>query len=308
MSSTRVVILLTALAIGAAGCRQTSEAATADTRVAERTREREFQQRLTRADADPTGGTPVARWIMPEELREISGLALRPDGMLLTHDDNVGKIYVVDPRRGAILKQFVLGMGVREDFESIAIAGKDIFLLASNGTLFQFREGPDGAGVPYTMSELGIADKCEFESMAYEADSDRLVMPCKKATSKELKDHLVIYRYRLSGPKSERLSVVSYPLKSIISKRWKGLHPSDMTIDPTTKNYVIIASREDALVELTPSGRPVRVETLPGQHVQPEGVAISSDSLLMVSDEGKKVPPVITLYRWRPSHSTSTNQ
>jgi uncharacterized protein YjiK len=72
-----------------------------------------------------------------------------------------------------------------------------------------------------------------------------------------------------------------------------------MTVDPTTGNYVLISSHEKGLVEITPGGVVERIESLPGEHKQPEGVAITKDNILIVSDEGTKQPASITLYRWR---------
>jgi len=80
------------------------------------------------------------------------------------------------------------------------------------------------------------------------------------------------------------------------------LNPSDVTIDPATGNYVMITSHPDkAIIEVTPGGQLVRSEPLPGDHNQPEGVAITKDSILMVSDEATSKPAAITLYRWHPS-------
>ena len=73
-----------------------------------------------------------------------------------------------------------------------------------------------------------------------------------------------------------------------------------MTIDPFTRNYVIVASHEKGLAVVTPDGDVVRSGPLPGDHRQPEGVAITKDSLLLISDEANVMPAAITLYRWRP--------
>ena len=95
--------------------------------------------------------------------------------------------------------------------------------------------------------------------------------------------------------------MLTIPMAQVVgSNDWKRLHPSDITIDPTTGNYVLISSQEKALVEITPAGEVDRSEALPGKHQQPEGVAITKDSILIVSDEAKKKPASITLYRWRP--------
>ena len=141
--------------------------------------------------------------------------------------------------------------------------------------------------------------------MVFEADSDWLVMPCKLVKDKSLKDQIVIYRWRLQGPDSSRVSMITIPkAQAIGSNGWKDLRPSDVTIDPATGNYVIITSHPDkAIVEITPGGQLVRSEPLPGGHNQPEGVAITKDSILMVSDEATNKPAAITLYRWHPSPS-----
>ncbi|HEY6089321.1 MAG TPA: SdiA-regulated domain-containing protein, partial [Gemmatimonadaceae bacterium] len=141
--------------------------------------------------------------------------------------------------------------------------------------------------------------ECEFESMVYEADSSRLVLVCKKIRGKNAPHELLIHRFPLPLDVAT-MSTLRVPIADVIgSNKWKGFHPSDINIDPVTKNYVIIASREKGLLVLTPEGHVVRSEPLPGDHRQPEGVAITNDSILIISDEANGEPPAITLYRWR---------
>ena len=129
-----VTLLLTVAAV--TSCRQQADAAQSQaSEVA--IRQRQLASRLAKADADPKKSEPVAMWIMPNELKEISGLALTADGKVLAHDDEIGRVYVIDPRGGLIVKRFNLGESPPHgDFESITIAGSDIYLLASNGKLF----------------------------------------------------------------------------------------------------------------------------------------------------------------------------
>jgi len=301
MIPVRGVLLLLSLLAPTVGCRKTREAQAAELRQLERSRTQSLQKRLAKADANPDKAAPVAMWYLPSELKEISGLALTKDGHVLTHDDNIARIFEIDPKSGIVDNEFTVGVGVQGDFESIAVAKDEIFLLNSTGMLYRFRKGTTGAGVPFTFVDLGLGHQCEFESMAYEADSDWLVMPCKGSTPKKLKDYLVIYRWRLQGPDSSRLSMMTVPLAEITARTgWKGFHPSDMTIDPETGNYVIISSHEKGLVEMTPAGVVERAGPIPGDHGQPEGVAITPDRILIISDEASKKPASITLYRWRP--------
>jgi uncharacterized protein YjiK len=313
MNKAWAITLLALVAAISGGCREGGPKSDEELKALGDLRQQQLELRLAKVDeAKPSKlskATPVAMWIMPPELREISGLVLAPNGRIFTHDDEVSRIYVIDPRRGILLKRFTIGTGIRGDFESIAMAGNDIYLLESDGVLYQFQEGDDGAGVPYSVVDLHLKKQCEFESMVYQADSDWLVMPCKNAKDKTLKDNLVIYRWKLNGPQSARLSMITIPFAQLRgSNKWKSLHPSDITIDPTSGNFVMMASHEKAIIEMTRAGDLVRAEPLPERHNQPEGVAITKDSILMVSDEATKSPAAITLYRWHPSQKPDSIQ
>jgi len=292
-------VLLAALSPWVAGCRETPQAKAAEVRALEAARKQELARRLAVADANPEKPAAVAQWIMPPELREISGLTLTARGTVLTHDDNVARVYEIDPKSGILLKGFSLEGGVRGDFEAITIARNDIYLLQSKGRIYKFKEGADAGQVPYTLFDTKLGKECEFESLVYEADSTRLVMVCKKIRAKSEPRELLIYRLPLPLDLST-MSTLRVPIEDVVgSNKWKNFHPSDINIDPITKNYVVIASREKGLLVMTPDGDVVRSEPLPGDHRQPEGVAITRDSILIVSDEANVRPPAITLYRWR---------
>jgi uncharacterized protein YjiK len=301
MIELRRVALLVGLAPLLAACRETPQAKAAQVHAVEATRKQDLARRLALADANPSKPVPVAEWIMPPELREISGLALTARGTVLTHDDNIGRVYEIDPKTGILLKGFSLAGGVRGDFEAITVAGPDVYLLRSNGKVFKFREGADASQVPYTIYDTGLGKDCEFESMAYEADSSRLLLVCKKFLQKKAPKELLIYHIPLPLGDRSAITATQIAMKDVVgSNNWKNFHPSDINIDPITKNYVIVASREKGLIVVTPDGEVVRSEPLPGDHRQAEGVAITPDSLLLVSDEANVKPPAITLYRWRP--------
>ena len=52
------------------------------------------------------------------------------------------------------------------------------------------------------------------------------------------------------------------------------------------------------MIEITPAGAVVFARPLPAGHPQAEGVAITKDSILIVSDEATSGPAIITLYKW----------
>ncbi|HJQ12645.1 MAG TPA: hypothetical protein VJ840_16550 [Gemmatimonadaceae bacterium] len=290
------------LAASLTGCGEASQARAAEAKAMSAQRLQAFQQRVAEADANPgKANEPLAEWVMPSFLREISGLALTTRGTVLTHDDNMGRISEIDPRTGVLLKSFALSGNQKGDFEAIAIAGTDIYLLESSGKLFKFQEAADGKQVPFTVYDTKLGKECEFESLTYQADSSRLLMACKRIHDKEAGKEVRIYILPLPLGNRMAMTTMSIPMDDVIGKNgWKNFHPSDATIDPSTGNYVLIASREKAYVVITPDGDVVRSGPLPGDHRQAEGLAITKDSIMIVSDEANVRPPKITLYRWRP--------
>jgi len=290
--------------VAASACRKAdaARAARADSSVLAE-RETRLERSLSQADTAAQDSTAdrkaIARWILPRNLDELSGIALTHDGRLLSHGDEKAQVSEIDYRRGIVTKQFVVGHPtVKADLEAITVAKGFVYLLASNGKLYEFREGANGERVDYTTRDTRLGKECEFEGLAFDSTLDALLLACKHVGSKHLKDDLVIYRWKLEGS-GDRLSRLNVPLKDIVGPIGeKQFHPSDITIDPFTGDYVLISGIEKAIVEITPSGRVVFARKLPGGHEQPESVAITKDSILIIGDEAKRVPAVLTLYRW----------
>jgi uncharacterized protein YjiK len=264
-------------------------------------REARLNQALAGPDSGASREEPVARWVLPLGLAEISGMALTPDQRLLAHNDERGAVTEIDYRRGRVVKQFLLGKKkpVHADFEGITIVGDRIFMLASNGDLYEFKEGGAGARVDYTLHDTHLGKECEFEGVAYDPAIGSLLMACKHVLIKGLKDHVVIYRWRLEEAGGDRISTISVPLaQAVAANGWKEFNPSDITVDPTSGNYVIIASLQKGMLVLSPAGAVLQSRSIPGTHDMAEGVAITKDSILIVSDESTRKPAVVTLYRW----------
>ena len=255
------------------------------------------------ADTTRTGGggdlgPPIARWMMPDILNELSGLGLTEDGRLLTHDDERGIIYEIDYREGIVLKQFLVGNHMlHEDFEGIAVAQGRLYLLSSNGELYEMREGDDGQHVPFTIRDTRLGRECEMEGLAYAPAIESLLLACKNTRGKKLDEAVVIYRWRLGAGVSHRLSRMRIPLDRFTGEDRDAFHPSGIEVDPSTGNYVIVDGVDELLAVVTPQGQVLRVRKLPREHRQTEGIAITGDGLLILSDEATKTPAMVTVYR-----------
>ena len=295
----RVLSLLIAATLIATGCDRRGKIS--ETEAAElENREKRLAARLAGLEDDTTGTGILARWVLPAELKEISGLALTASGNLLAHNDEQGRVFVIDPKRGVVTKQFMIGKGdLRGDFEAIAVNDSEIFMLVSNGIIYRVREGSDGQSVPYSTIDTKLGRECEFEGIAIDRAERSVLLPCKNVSKRGPRGQLGIYRWNLQGGPMQQPSMLTVPLSLLIGPNgWKSLHPSDMAIDPGSKNYVLIAAQEKAIVEITPGGDVVSSRPLPEPSEQAEGLAITDEGILIISDEGNRNLATITLYRW----------
>lgn len=248
-------------------------------------------------DAYTLSEETLTRWRLPERLREISGLATL-DGRLFGHGDELGIIYEIDPSHGRFVKAFALGGAtVHDDFEGIAVAGDRFYLVASSGRLYESLEGADGERVLYNTYGTGIGRDCDVEGLAFEPADRSLLLLCKTPRP----DGFVrIHHWSLE----RRTLSENAPLLISVATLADGIggdsfHPSGIERHPDTGHYFVVAARESALAEVTPDGEVVSVRALPRRHRQPEGIALLSDDVLALADEGARGRAHLTLYRPR---------
>ena len=297
----RASATIVALAVMVA-CNESQEEAVAEIVRDPTAVKREARLEKALASADSKAGDPdkpIARWVLPPSLREISGLALTSDGRLLVHGDEAAQVWEVDYRRGVLVKRFTLGAStVKGDFEGITIVDSVVWMMESDGKLYQFKEGEADAQVDYKTYDTGLKKDCEFEGLAYDPKIKSLLLACKNIEDKADQDAIIIYRWSLAGDSAAGPSRLMLPVASVRGENsWTSLQVSDITVDSATGNYVLLASKERAIVVITPEGQHVSTRVLPEAHEQPEGIAVVKN-MVLVSDEAAKGPATITLYRW----------
>lgn len=238
-------------------------------------------------------------WKLPGRLREISGLAMTPDHRLLAHDDEEAVIYEIDYVDGRLIKAFAMGRPTANgDFEGIAYADDRIYLVTSSGRLYESKEGRDGERVLFNTYGTGVGEACEVEGLAFEPADRTMLILCKEARADELEDYVAIFRWSLDRRAMAQDSLLLYPLSQFtdpIDK--KGFHPSGIARHPVTGTYLIVAARETALAEVSPGGEVLGVMEMSREaHRQAEGITISSDETLFISDEGGSKRSRLVLY------------
>lgn len=298
-----IVLVAVGAVLGVAGCSgkdgnaagRPKDSEVVDARMAR------LNQALANPDSNSAHNEPVARWLLPNELAEISGLALTPDGRLFAHNDEMARITEIDYRRGTVTKHFFAGEpGMHGDFEGLTYANDRFYMLSSNGVIYEFPEGGNGERVDCTVHDTHLGKECEFEGIAYDAKSNAMILACKNVGENKKKGMLVLYRFQLgSGGEEGQISEITIPQSKLIGRNsWKQLRPTDITVDPESGNYVFVSAQEKAIFAVSPEGEAVLAEPLNGDHPQAEGLAITHDHILIISDEASNAAATITLYRW----------
>lgn len=247
---------------------------------------------------DPETAT---HWKLPRELEEVSGLAMTGDNRLLAHNDERAIIFEIDYRNGSIVKTFQLSdtdYPAAGDFEGIAETDDGIFLVTSNGRLFQCREGNAGESVLFNVYTTGVGRDCEIEGLAYDHTRRELILICKEARSLEMEGQLALCRWSIDERRLDRDGQTLITVKDF-SRHIKGkkFQPSGIERHPESGNYYIVAARQAAIAEMTPGGTVIAVRKFPAKwHRQVEGIAFAADGTLIVADEGAGRKGRLTLY------------
>ncbi|MGE0442791.1 MAG: SdiA-regulated domain-containing protein [Gemmatimonadales bacterium] len=245
---------------------------------------------------------PEARWNLPVAYREVSGLALAPDGRLFYHNDEHGLIGALDSKTGKILGSYQVGTpAVRGDFEGIAIRGQRILLVTSGGVLYDAPLPPattDRGVLAATRRVTGLGTRCEIEGLAVEPASQDLLFACKTPRVAALAKQVTVFR--LPGRDSAVPTAVALSREALAKGRpGRGFHPSAIEVDPRTGHWVILASADQAVAVVTAAGEVLATAELRGRHGQPEGLAMAPDGRIFVSDEGGRSRGTVTVYDCR---------
>lgn len=247
---------------------------------------------------------PVERYELPGRLREASGLAWADEGVLYVHDDERGVVYRVDPQTGRADRGFRAGNPVvHDDFEGIAVADGRVFLVSSRGLLYELRAAPEGETSPVRVSDTGLGPECEVEGLTYLASSRMLALVCKSLRSgaREIRIHRLPLDPGVPAPPVLRVPFEALEAYDVSH----GVHPSGLDVDPATGTYVLLAAREERMLEVDTAGRVLAVVKLRHhRHPQAEGITFSPDGRLFIADEGQGRHAHLTAYAPRPPGGT----
>ena len=241
---------------------------------------------------------PAKQFYLPDGLSEISGVAVATNNSVFAHDDNYGIVYEVALSSGQILRAFALGdPTVKADFEDIAVRGQLVYLLTSDGRIFESVVGENRKRVHYNVFDTGVGEHCETEGLVNGVAEGEFLILCKKMHEAELKDRLVIYSWNLHN-RTAATAWLNVPLDGLMPKLdMANFHPSAFVWRRERGTLIIVSAKGHSAIEIDEKGRLVdRAKLDKTQHPQPEGITLMPDGRLVLSDEGPRGHGMISVF------------
>jgi uncharacterized protein YjiK len=237
---------------------------------------------------------------LPRDLREVSGLTADSRGNIFCHNDEQGIVYQIDPVLGTVARKFSVGSRLlRRDYEGIAVAESLMFLVTSNGTIFEFSSAPSGGRAEARTYTTGLSAGWNIEGLCYDPSRQSLLLACKDHPSKDR--HRCVYSFSLRSHRLDPTPRFVLDLRRI-EKEWGigQFHPSSIERHPVSGTFFVLSSSEPAILELSAAGEILAAAALPrSAHRQPEGLTFGADLTLFISNEGKD-HGIVARYPYRP--------
>jgi uncharacterized protein YjiK len=233
---------------------------------------------------------PAALRSLPSNLREISGLAVSPQGRLFAHDDESAEVSEIDPATGKRLRRFGPGrLTINGDYEGLAIADGRLFIISSEGTILEFSLAEDGARSEYVRHQTGLARVCDVEGLAHDERSSALLVLCKTMYAGGPPG---IYAFDL-----ETRQLQPNPRFAVRLASGESLNPSGLAVHARTGHLLLVAASQRMVVELDRTGNVVASQQLDRRrHPQAEGIEFLPDGSLVISDEAPRGRAQLTIY------------
>jgi hypothetical protein len=274
--------------------------------------------------ADPAGAlrsyalsAPDLTMVLPARLNEVSGVTAVSETELAMVQDEEGIVFFCDLAQRRITRQ--MRFGPPGDYEDITRVGSRLFVLRSDGTLFEIQGLSGTPRVKAFRLRLPTADN---EGLCLDARHDRLLIAAKSELRKQrnFKDARAIFAFDPDSGALRPQPVLLFSVDAIrtfaeqqmrqasgrhpgrTSKRLPTLRfmPSSIAIHPLTSEIFVLSAVDRALATFDGGGRVTGYASLdPTLFRQPEGLTFLSNGDMVITNEAAGARPTLLLFKRR---------
>ncbi len=261
---------------------------------------------------------PDVLLILPDTLREISGLTyIDPTSFACIQDEN-GILFIYDAVNNRIKKQYLFN--IDGDYEGITRVDETIYILRSDGVLFKISDY-ESEDSKLTSYQTGIPAN-NNEGLCYDQDNNRLLIACKGKIGKgfEHKDKRVIYGFDLSTNTLTKEPVFDLDLHTIrhfaiknkitlptrTKRKGQIVEPiikfgiSGICIHPSTKKLFLLSASDHLLFIFNMNGSIEHIEQLnPVLFNKAEGITFFENGDMLITNEGQDNKPTLLKFEYQ---------
>ena len=244
-------------------------------------------------DAAYDFSAPAARFELPGDLDEISGLTVLDAAHVAAVQDEEGELYVLSLATGEVTRRTPFGK--TGDYEGVELLGDRLFVMTSDATVTELLDWRTG-DIATRVYDLGLgAKRCNAEGLG--ADGERLLLACKNADDTERNR---VYAVELAAAGEPHAEVLVKLHAEDVPRGEKFLRPSAIAVHPVTGETVVLSSRRETLVRLDACGRVVGTWDFDAADLeQPEGLAFLPNGDVLIASEGDEDAAVLVRYAYR---------
>lgn len=240
---------------------------------------------------------------LPLALKEISGITFTDSKTLACVQDENGLIFLVDIEKGEMKSYF--SFSSNGDYEGIAYTGTNIYVLKSNGNIYQVSfSGSSGKTSKILKADI---DEADFEGLCFDKKNNRLLAVPKNnpLEDSEGKSRHPAYSLDLKTEAVILAPVLYFDRKAIKEFAKRGdiddadFKPSAIGIHPLTGELFVLSSDSRMLFIFSPGGTIRHIEKLDRDiFYMPEGLAFLPGGDMFVSNEGGENTPTILRFNY----------
>lgn len=248
--------------------------------------------------------------LLPLILQEISGITLIDSTSVACIQDENGIVFIFDLLKNEITNQVLFHSA--GDYEGIARADNTIYVLRSDGVLFQILNYKS-SGSSGNIYSIGIPPS-DYEGLCYDQKNHRLLIAPKSNPGhgpKNEKKHPVYAIDLLSGIflgetvlEIDLTAINKFAADNKIitagSDSIINFSPSAIGIHPVTDKLYVLSGAERMLFVFDMNGTIEYIERLdPGIFNAAEGISFFGNGDMMISNEGRLNPPSMLIFSYK---------
>jgi hypothetical protein len=260
--------------------------------------------------------TPKKKLVLPDILHEISGLVALDSNVAACVQDEQGVVFFLDLHKAEIIDQMEFsGPG---DFEGIAQVGSSLFMLQSDGILFEWKNFEQRE--KEILSYPTPIPATNNEGLCYDKNSNRILIGCKSkiGKGKEFKNLRAIYAFDLDTKELSEKPVFEFDVEAVKAfAREKNIplpqreHPknkemmdvlkfqiSAIAIHPITNDLYILSATDHMLFVCSYEGILQDIKVLdPKTFNKAEGITILENGDMWITNEGQDAKPTLLFFK-----------